>query len=53
MTFPAWWAMTSPQMIDRLARMVEPLNSALITISNRAISWAEVLGFATGACASL
>ncbi|WP_135452768.1 nicotinamide riboside transporter PnuC [Mycobacterium sp. DL99] len=35
-------------MIDWLARMVEPLNSALFTIGNDAVSWAEFLGFVTG-----
>ncbi|WP_280639564.1 nicotinamide mononucleotide transporter family protein [Mycolicibacterium farcinogenes] len=35
-------------MIDWLARMVEPLNSALFTIGSDAVSWAEFLGFVTG-----
>lgn len=36
------------QVIDWLAQMVEPLNSALFTIGTDAVSWAEFLGFATG-----
>lgn len=35
-------------MIDWLARMVEPLNTALFTIGTDEVSWAEFLGFVTG-----
>ncbi|MEX3647617.1 nicotinamide riboside transporter PnuC [Mycolicibacterium porcinum] len=35
-------------MIDWLAQMVEPLNSALFTIGTDAVSWAEFFGFVTG-----
>lgn len=36
-------------MIDWLSRLVEPLNHVLFTLGNDAVSWAELLGFVTGA----
>ena len=40
-------------MLDRLAQLVQPLNTTLFVLGGDAVSWAELLGFVTGGASTI